>query len=77
MDSEADRERYREYVRIWADNGPLLDAIRDGETRAADTPSAIRMFDTAFRIALRDLPPRESSGLVVWQDYMARWRRRG
>ena len=71
------REQYREYVRTWAANGPLLQEIRDREIREADTPSSIRMFESAFRIALRDLPARNSSGLVEWQDYMARWRRRG
>jgi hypothetical protein len=30
------------------------------------------MFAQAFRIALRDLPPRESSGLVEWQSWMER-----
>jgi hypothetical protein len=30
-------------------------------------------FEQAFRIALRDLPPWESSGLVEWQDVMRRW----
>jgi hypothetical protein len=58
-------------------NRPVLDAIRDREIREADTAESIRMFEQAFRIALRDLPPRESSGLVKWQDWMSRWRRRG
>ena len=75
--SEAEREQYREYVRIWAGNGPLLEAVRDDDIREADTPSSIRMFESAFRLALRDLPARDSSGLVAWQDEMARWRRRG
>jgi hypothetical protein len=67
----------REYVRIWAANAALLQAIRDREIRAADTAEAIRSFDSAFRIAQRDLPPRSSSGLIIWQDWMARWRCRG
>lgn len=71
------RDRCREYVRIWASNGPLLDQVRDRDIRDADTASSIQMFDTAFRIALRDLPPRNSSGLEVWQEYMMRWRNRG
>jgi hypothetical protein len=67
----------RDYLRRWRELGPILEDIRDNEIRAADTPSAIRMFDQAFRIALRDLPPRESSGLVEWQRHMAKWRRSG
>jgi len=72
-----DREQQRKYIRLWETNGPFLDALRDQEIRAADTASSIRMFEQAFRIALRDLPPRESSGLLEWQDWMRRWRSRG
>jgi hypothetical protein len=65
------------YFRRWKELGPILEAIRDREIREADTASSIRMMQQAFRIAIRDLPPRESSGLVEWQRYMMRWRRRG
>ena len=67
----------RQYVRVWDSNRPLLEAIRDREIREADTARSIRMFEQAARIALRNLPPRKTSGLVQWQDYMDRWRRRG
>lgn len=67
-------EQARRCVALWAETGPWLEKIRDEEIRQADTAAAIRLFESAFRIALRDLPPRESSGLVVWQDYMRRWR---
>jgi len=70
-------EELTAYVRRWNELQPLLEEIRDGETRQAETASSIRMMEQAFRIALRDLPPRESSGLVEWQCYMACWRRRG
>ncbi|HYW43520.1 MAG TPA: hypothetical protein VE959_11735 [Bryobacteraceae bacterium] len=71
------REQLKEYARRWTELAPLLQEIRDRETRQADTASSIRMMEQAFRIALRDLPPRESSGLVEWQRYMALWRQRG
>ena len=70
-------EQQREYVRIWRTNGPLLEAIRDREIREADTIASIQMFAEAFRIALRDLPPRPDSGLVKWQEAMMRLRDRG
>jgi hypothetical protein len=70
-------ESMKEHARRWKELGPILDEIRDRDIRQADTPSAIRMFNLAFRIALRDLPPRESSGLVEWQRWMAVWRQRG
>jgi hypothetical protein len=55
----------------------MLQEIRDREIRHADTAAAIRSLDQAYRIALRDLPPRTTSGLVEWQRYMALWRQRG
>lgn len=54
-----------------------LEELRDQDIREADTASSIRMFEQAFRVALRDLPSRDTSGLVEWQDAMQRWRRRG
>ena len=70
-------EQQREYVRRWKHLGPILERLRDEEVRQADTPTAIQIFHQAFRIALRDLPPRESSGLLEWQRYMQLWRKRG
>jgi len=53
-----------QYARRWKELGPILKQIRDREIRQADTPSFIQVMNQAFRIALRDLPPRQSSGLV-------------
>jgi len=72
-----ERDRLKAYVLRWKKLGPVLDAIRDREILEADTAASIRSMDQAFRIALRDLPPRDSSGLVEWQRAMARWRQRG
>jgi hypothetical protein len=72
-----DSDQLAEYVRRWKETGPLLDALRDEDIRSADTAASIRMFDVAYRLAVRDLPLRESSGLVQWQDAMRRWRERG
>jgi hypothetical protein len=57
--------------------GPLLEQIRDQDIRQADTASAIQSFNHAFRTALRDLPPRPTTGLVEWQRWMAVWRQGG
>jgi len=77
MEQPPARDPLKEHVRRWEALGPILQEIRDRETRQADTASSIQMMEQAFRIALRDLPPRESSGLVEWQRYMALWRQRG
>ena len=71
------REQMMEHVRRWQQLGPILEEIRDRETRQANTPESILMMEQAFRIALRDLPTRQSSGLVEWQRSMRLWRRRG
>jgi len=72
-----DRERQREYLLRWKTLGPVLQAIRDSEIRDADTAAAIEQFRDAFRIALRDLPARQSSGLVEWHRRLANGRPRG
>ena len=73
--SDLEKQQLREYARLWASNHRFLEDLRDQEIRQADTASAIRMFEQAFRIALRDLPPRGSSGLVQWQDFARRYQR--
>ena len=63
----------RDYMRIWKENRELLEQVRDEDIRQADTAESILMFDQSFKIALRDLPLRESSGLVEWQKLTLRW----
>jgi len=66
-----------EEVRRWQELGPILEQIRNRETRQADTQNSIVSMRQAFRFALRDLPSRQSSGLMEWQRYMRLWRQRG
>ncbi len=77
MDPEPTREQQKAYVRIWKENTRLLQEIRDREIRETNTATAIRMFEQAFRIAVRSHPPEPWSGLVEWQDRMRRLRERG
>ena len=77
MSTDSTKEQLAQYVRLWATNGPLLTELRDQEIRQADTAASIQMFDLAFRKASRELPPRDSSGLVEWQDFLRRRLRRG
>jgi hypothetical protein len=69
--------RYVEYLRRWETLGPELEKIRAQEIRKADTRQAIYMFDAAFKIAIRDLPARDTSGLMYWGDLINKWRQRG
>ena len=77
MNRPPTREECRAYACRWKELGPLLEQIRDQDIRQADTASAIQSFNHAFRTALRDLPPRPTTGLVEWQRWMAVWRQRG
>ncbi|MCU0246125.1 MAG: hypothetical protein MUC42_06110 [Bryobacter sp.] len=77
MEEAGRRERERAYLKIWRENGPILQALRDEEIRAANTVEAIQSFRSAFQKALRELPCRPDSGLVHWQDLMRKMRERG
>lgn len=76
MDEAARWDRERAYLKTWRENGPILQALRDKEIRAANTVEAIESFTTAFQKALRELPCRPDSGLVKWQDLMRKMRER-
>lgn len=71
------REQMKEYVQLWGRNAEFMERVRKDDIRRANTAQAILMFEHSFRKALRDLPPRETSGLVEWQRYMKIWRERG
>lgn len=71
------QKQLKKFVEMWAANGPLLAEIHDRELRGQDTAAAIRSFESAFRIVLRDLPPRRSSGLVEWHQRLRRGWERG
>jgi hypothetical protein len=68
--------RHVAYVQRWSWLGPELERIRDQEIRRANTIEAVQMFDSAFKAAMRDLPPRETSGLVEWGKLILKWRDR-
>ena len=73
--SDPGKQQLREFARLWASNHKVLEDLRDQEIRRTDTASAMRLFEQAFRMAIRDLPPRSSSGLVEWQDFARRYHR--
>jgi len=69
-----ERELMRRWVETWRRAGTELDEIRRREIEAAGTREAIRqLFGSAE--ALRDLPPRTTSGLVDQQAWFAKLRR--
>ena len=69
-----EREAIRRWVRAWNEAGPRLEAIRREEVRQADNLAVLAALETAFNHALRDQPPRPSSGLVEMQGWLAKLR---
>ena len=63
----SDTDRLRDWVRNWQLLGPELDRMRRDDIRRANTQESIKLFDLAFKAALRNTPPRTTSGLVEYQ----------
>ncbi len=72
----SDTDRLREWVRNWEVVGPELDRMRREDIRRANTQDSIKLFDLAFKAALRNTPPRTTSGLVEFQRLLRKLPRR-
>lgn len=57
----------KRWVENWKVVGPELDRMRREEIRRANTQESIQLFNLAFKAALRNTPPRQTSGLVEFQ----------
>ncbi len=66
-DTDTDADRLRDWVRNWQVLGPEMDRMRREDIRRANTQKSIMLFDLAFKAALRNTPPRTTSGLVEYQ----------
>lgn len=69
-----DREALRRWVETWKLAGAELEAIHRREIAAADNLAILASLEGAFNQALRDLPPRKSSGMVEMQRLLAKLR---
>ena len=63
----SETEQLRAWVENWKVLGPKLEELRRQRIRTASTEEAIRQFDLAFKAAIRNTPPRTTSGLVEFQ----------
>lgn len=63
----SDTDRLRAWVQSWQRLGPELERLRRESIRNANTQESIMRFDLAFKAALRNTPPRTTSGLVEFQ----------
>ena len=70
-----EREAMERWVAAWKEAGPRLEADRSEQIRRADTLQSLAVLERAFNYAVRELPPRPSSGLVEMQGWFAKLRR--
>jgi hypothetical protein len=67
METKTETDRLREWVQNWKIVGPELERLRREKIRATNTQESIRLFDLAFKSAIRNTAPRTTSGLVEFQ----------
>lgn len=70
-----EREAMRRWVETWKRAGPELEAIRRKEIEKINVLESLAALEGAFNYATRNLPPRDSSGLVEMQKWFAKLRR--
>ncbi|HCN29857.1 MAG TPA: hypothetical protein DIT64_14170 [Verrucomicrobiales bacterium] len=74
--TEAERELTKRWVDTWAKAAPELQKVRDADIRAADTASMIECCAVLFRDAVKNFPPKPSSGLLEQQRWFMKLARR-
>ena len=67
-----EREAMRRWVETWKQAGPELEAIRRREVKELDTLETLACLEDAFNYAVRNVPPRPSSGLVELHEWLAK-----
>ncbi len=72
----SDTDRLRDWVRNWEVLGPELERLRRESIRNANTVESIRLFDLAFKATLRNISPRQTSGLVEFQRLLGKLSKR-
>ena len=70
-----ERETMRRWVETWKEAGPALEAIRRKEVEKINVLESLAALEDAFNYALRELPARQSSGLVEMQNWFAKLQR--
>lgn len=74
MKNLGEKERLRRFIESWQDTGRILEEMRREKIRNADTVAAIKILDSAFRSALLNRQPTQSSGLIEFQDLLKKSR---
>lgn len=73
--TKEEKARAKKCVDAWRRAGPELERMRREDIRRADTMRAIPAFDGLFEAAIRDYPPKPTSGLIEQQRYFRRGRK--
>ena len=71
--TDAERELTRRWIDTWAAAAPELQKVRDADIRAADTASMIECTAAMFRDAVRNFPPKPTSGLIEQQRWFMKF----
>ena len=71
----SDKDRLRQWVKTWSVVAPELERMRREDIRHANTQESIQLFDLAFKAALRNIPPRQTSGLVEFHRLLRHLRK--
>lgn len=72
--TEAERADMKRWVQTWVQAGPELQKVRDADIRAADTASMIECTIGLFRDAVKNFPPKPTSGLIEQQQWFMKMR---
>lgn len=67
-----EREKLREYVNRWKENGEFLEKLRREESRNINISEEILSLNDASESALRFYPPKPTSGLIEMQKIFAK-----
>lgn len=67
--TETERELTKRWVDTWAKAAPELQKVRDADIRAADTASMIETCASLFCDAVKNFPPKPTSGLLEQQRW--------
>jgi hypothetical protein len=65
--TEQEKADARKWIEAWKRATPELERMRRQDIRDADTARSIPAFDGLFEAAVRDFPPKPTSGLVEQQ----------
>ena len=72
--TEAELALTQHWVDTWAKAAPELQKVRDADIRAADTSAMIECTNLLFRDAVKNFPPKPTSGLIEQQHWFMKLR---